>query len=386
LDERELLAVIDQLTPLCEEASYDTIVTIILMQAYNGLLKARLQGSGVDFQKFDLTEGMIELSQYDPNISIANLNRQFEQLDEAKKDRIQAGGYNAFQRMTGIDEFQKEVASLFEQFGHLSDSSGHFGDKPWRETPDLIIELITNYEAPKEAPSDTVRLNDLPLNGFNGLGLKFLYHRARQFRLLRERYSSLFSYYLMLFRAYYLSIGEKFVARQLLHSKDDILFLYDEEVRAFIQGKRTGEDFNNLVLQRKDEFSSCKDAIMPEVIFGDSLPPIITSFSDKLSGTPTSRGYYKGPAKVVLGVRDFGKLESGDVLVIPYSDVSWTPLFTKAGAVVADSGGILSHSSIIAREYGLPAVVSVTCATQQLQDGMVITVDGYQGDITIHGE
>jgi pyruvate,water dikinase len=384
LDERELLAVIDQLTPLCEETSYDTIVTIILMQAYNGLLKARLKGLGIDFQRFDLTEGMIELSQYDPNISIANLNRQFEQLNESDKERIKTGRYAALQGMTGIDEFQKEVASLFEQFGHLSDSSGHFGDKPWRETPDLIIELITNYEAPKEAPSDTVRLNDLPLNGFNGLVLKFLYHRARQFRLLRERYSSLLSYYLMLFRAYYLSIGEKLVARQLLQAKHDILFLYDKEVRALIQGQRTGEDFSNLVLQRKDEFSDCKDAIMPEVIFGDSLPPIITSFSDKLSGTPTSRGYYKGPAKVVLGVRDFGKLESGDVLVIPYSDVSWTTLFTKAGAVVAESGGILSHSSIIAREYGLPAVVSVAGATQQLQDGMIVTVDGYQGDVTIH--
>jgi pyruvate,water dikinase len=82
-------------------------------------------------------------------------------------------------------------------------------------------------------------------------------------------------------------------------------------------------------------------------------------------------------------VRDFAKLESGDVLVIPYSDVSWTPLFSKAGAVVAESGGILSHSSIIAREYGLPAIVSVNNATRQLQDDMIVTVDGYHGTITL---
>jgi pyruvate,water dikinase len=190
----------------------------------------------------------------------------------------------------------------------------------------------------------------------------------------------------MLFRAYYLSIGERLVKHRLLNSHDDILFLYDEEVRAFIQRQRTGEDFADLTSQRKDDLSRSKDAIMPEVIFGDTLPPIITSFSDKLSGTPTSRGYYTGPAKVILGVRDFEKLDAGDVLVIPYSEVSWTTLFTKAGAVVAESGGILSHSSIIAREYGLPAVVSIAGATQQLQDGMLVTVDGYRGEVTIHSE
>ena len=384
LEEGDLLAVIDEIIPLCEEASYYTIVTILLMQIYNGLLKARLRSLGVDFQRFDLTEGMTELSQYDPNVLIAALNRQFEQLDEVHKNRIITGGYDAFQHMEGIDGMQKEVADFFDQFGHLSDSTGHFGEKPWRETPDLIIGLIMNYQAPKEGSANLVRLRDLPLKGLNGLGIKLLYRRARQFRFLRERYSSLFSYYLMLFRAYYLSIGKKFVARQLLRSNEDILYLYDEEVRAFIQGQCTGEDFANLASQRKDDLSDSKDAIMPDVIFGEALPPIITSFSDKLSGTPTSRGYYTGPAKVILGVGDFGKLETGDVLVIPYSDVSWTPLFTKAGAVVAESGGILSHSSIIAREYGLPAVVSVAGATQQLQDGKFITVDGYQGDVTIH--
>jgi len=75
-------------------------------------------------------------------------------------------------------------------------------------------------------------------------------------------------------------------------------------------------------------------------------------------------------------------MEPGDVLVIPFSDVGWTPLFAKAGAVVAESGGILSHSSIVAREYGIPAVVSVPNACQ-LQDGTLVTVDGFQGVVSI---
>ena len=87
---------------------------------------------------------------------------------------------------------------------------------------------------------------------------------------------------------------------------------------------------------------------------------------------------------VVKGLRDFKKLKHGDVLVIPYSDVGWIPLFAKAGAVIAESGGMLSHSSIIAREYGIPAVVSVNGALQ-LSDNLTVSIDGYKGEVHIHG-
>jgi pyruvate,water dikinase len=101
-----------------------------------------------------------------------------------------------------------------------------------------------------------------------------------------------------------------------------------------------------------------------------------------MHGTPTSPGYYTGPACLVRGIEDFEKVKPGDVLVIPFSDVGWTPLFARAGAVIAESGGILSHSSIIAREYGIPAVVSVPDA-MKLRDNQTITVDGYKGEIIL---
>ena len=85
------------------------------------------------------------------------------------------------------------------------------------------------------------------------------------------------------------------------------------------------------------------------------------------------------------GIKDFNKVQQGDVLVIPYSDVGWTPLFARAGAVVAESGGLLSHSSIVAREYNIPAIVSVSGATQ-LPDKTLVTVNGHNGEILIHNE
>jgi pyruvate,water dikinase len=87
---------------------------------------------------------------------------------------------------------------------------------------------------------------------------------------------------------------------------------------------------------------------------------------------------------VIRSLADFGKLEPGDVLVIPFSDVSWTPLFTRAGAVIAESGGILSHSSIVAREFNLPCVVSVSHACQ-IPDNTLVAVDGFKGEVIVQG-
>jgi pyruvate,water dikinase len=187
----------------------------------------------------------------------------------------------------------------------------------------------------------------------------------------------------MLFRAYYLAIGTRLKEKNLIQNAHDILYLFDEEVRSYIEGQNNSKDFMALVAKRKDEMALAEHIIMPEIVFGEQHPPIVMSIGETLSGTPTSRGYYTGKVKVINGISDFPKLEDGDVLVIPYSDVSWLPLFAKAGAVIAESGGILSHSSIIAREYGIPAVVSVNGALS-LYDNTVVSIDGFKGEILIH--
>ena len=122
---------------------------------------------------------------------------------------------------------------------------------------------------------------------------------------------------------------------------------------------------------------------MPSIIYGDKQPPIDDQAQEKLVGIPTSIGQYTGKVKVVRGIKDFNKVEQGDILAIPFSDVGWTPLFARAGAVIAESGGLLSHSSIVAREYNIPAIVSVAGATK-LQDHTVVTVNGQNGEVLIH--
>ena len=100
---------------------------------------------------------------------------------------------------------------------------------------------------------------------------------------------------------------------------------------------------------------------------------------------PPRAGCYTGPVRVVMGEHEFGKLRAGDVLVCPVTSPVWSVLFPSVGALVTDTGGLLSHPAIIAREYRVPAVVATGNATGLLRDGQVVRVDGTAGTVEVVG-
>jgi len=380
----QLIELIDQMKDLNLRVTSNTFHCILLMQIYSKIFGSQLKSLGIDFAQFDLGNGLVELEEYDPNAKLGALNQTYLELDITLQTEIADNNYQTFWELDGIDHFRKEFDNFMDQFGHMSDRTGVFDTVPWRETPEVILDLIINFKKPDEIKSQKINFDQVDRKGVRGWIIKKFYNRARQYYLLREKFSSLYTYTLMLFRVYYLAIADRLLENGLLEMRDDIYFLYDEEIRSYIVGDNSGEEFKQLVEQRKNDLEICKEATTPEIIFGDTPPPVVVQPKLKLTGTPTSRGYYTGKAKIVCGLGDFHKLVDGDVLVIPHSDVGWVPLFSKAGAVVAESGGMLSHSSIVAREYGVPAVVSVNGALQ-LQDDMVVSVDGYKGEIFVHG-
>ena len=107
------------------------------------------------------------------------------------------------------------------------------------------------------------------------------------------------------------------------------------------------------------------------------------SGSREIKGIAAARGTYTGPARIILGEDQFDRLQPGDVLVCPITSPVWSILFAKVGALVTDSGGVLSHPAIIAREYGIPAVVAAGNATEIIRDGQQLVVDGDGGLVRI---
>jgi pyruvate,water dikinase len=381
MDDAALLQQIDALTAVVRETAYFNIIVPLLMQLYNRMLERALLRNGYDPARIDITRDMSALEEINPAAHIEALIRRFAALDPAVQTEILQGAEGAVLASMQALDFRRALDDFVQRFGHLSASGNDFSATPWREDPKFVLEMATSTPL-STGNGVSVSFDDLNLPSLRGWALRWIYRRARRYRLYREEISSLYTYGYGLFRNHFLVLGRRLVERGVLACRDDIFYLYLDELRGFVAG-RDATQARDLVSQRRGEMERYRNIALPSIIYGDELPPPERPRADGLTGTPTARGYYQGAVCVVRGRQDFGKMTQGAVLVIPFSDVGWSPLFAKAGAVVAESGGMLSHSSIIAREYRIPAVVSVTGACQ-LTDGAVITVDGYSGRITVH--
>jgi phosphoenolpyruvate synthase/pyruvate phosphate dikinase len=109
----------------------------------------------------------------------------------------------------------------------------------------------------------------------------------------------------------------------------------------------------------------------------------VSTEANQLKGTGASAGVVRGPARVALGTDDFARILPGDIIVCPSSNPSWVPVFTIAGGLVTNTGGILSHAALVAREFGLPAVVGVPDATTKIREGQTIEIDGTSGIVRL---
>jgi pyruvate,water dikinase len=112
-------------------------------------------------------------------------------------------------------------------------------------------------------------------------------------------------------------------------------------------------------------------------------PRVPTANGKVLHGSACSPGLVRGPARVVRRIEDAGRVRPGDVLVAPFTDPGWTPVFPRLAAVVTETGGLLSHAAVIARECGIPAVLAVRDATRTIRDGDVVEVDGHRGTVRL---
>jgi pyruvate,water dikinase len=144
-----------------------------------------------------------------------------------------------------------------------------------------------------------------------------------------------------------------------------------------------------LILRRREEHERNQTVRLPETFTGRPIPILheekVTP-THVLKGLPVSPGRVTGPARVILDPREDAHLEEGEILVAPVTDTGWTPLFILAKGLVVDIGGLLSHGSIVAREYGIPGVLNVMVGTKLIKTGQIITVDGAKGEVYLHEE
>jgi pyruvate,water dikinase len=194
-----------------------------------------------------------------------------------------------------------------------------------------------------------------------------------------------------LLRQMLFELGRRFTDAGMIEQPDDIFWLEQEEVESAAAKLDRGDPLSSriyIIPQRKGVWQAANRAAPPVMLPYLRVMKLKSGKArlDKdgtLKGVSASPGTVTAPARVMHGPEDFSKMRTGDVLVASITTPAWTPLFARAAAVVTDVGGPLSHGSIVAREYGIPAVLGTGSATKQIRDGQNITVDGDLGRVTL---
>ena len=239
-------------------------------------------------------------------------------------------------------------------------------------------------EALKKEQELLASLKQLPDGEEKARETKRMIGLIRNFSGYREypKYSMISRYFV--YKKALLKQARQLVQAGTIHEKEDIFFL---SFREFQEAVRTNKLDYQIISKRKDDFKLYEKLTPPRVITSDG--EIITGKykrknvpADAIIGLPVSSGVIEGRARIILNMED-ADLEDGDILVTTFTDPSWTPLFVSIKGLVTEVGGLMTHGAVIAREYGLPAVVGVEHATTLIKDGQRIRVNGTYGYVVV---
>jgi pyruvate,water dikinase len=186
-----------------------------------------------------------------------------------------------------------------------------------------------------------------------------------------------------------LEIGSRLVANGHLDRQEQVFDLTASDLRNWIEEIWDGCGARELSNDRRERRELWLREVAPDVVPGEGATagPLSVSqvnTSDGWRGIAVSAGHASGAARVITSPQDGARLSQNEILVAPSTDPGWTPLFLRASAIVMETGGYLSHGAIVAREYGLPAVVNIPGVLAAVRDGEMLTVDGDEGTVRRH--
>ena len=302
----------------------------------------------------------------------------------------------------GGKKVRDAIAAYLEKYGMRCAGEIDITRTRWSEKPITLVPMILHHiksfepgagkrkfeqgkqEALKKERELLERLKRLPDGEQKAAETKRMIRLLRNFIGFREypKYSMIHRYFI--YKQTLLKEAEQLVQKGVLSEKEDVYYLTFEEFREAV---RTNKLDDRIIRRRKDEYKFYEKRFPPRVITSDGeiiqgkykradLP------DEAILGLPVSSGVIEGWARVILNMED-ADLKEGDILVTRYTDPSWTPLFVSVKGLVTEVGGLMTHGAVIAREYGLPAVVGVENATKLIKDGQRIRVNGTDGYIEI---
>ncbi|WP_037857694.1 rifamycin-inactivating phosphotransferase [Streptomyces sp. NRRL S-340] len=305
-------------------------------------------------------------------------------------------------KLPGGTEARDALEAYLDRYGMRCVGEIDITRPRWRERPTtlvpVILDNVRNFEAgaaerrfeqgrhkAREKEQDVLsRLRALPDGDRKADETKRMIDRVRTFIGYREypKYDIISRYFV--YKQALLREAERLVRARVLGDREDIFYLTFQELHDVVRSHQVDD---RLVRQRKEAFRSYHALTPPRVLTSDGEAVTGAYRRDDvpagaLTGLPVSAGTVEGRARVVLDMAE-ADLQAGDILVTTFTDPSWSPLFVGIAGLVTEVGGLMTHGAVIAREYGLPAVVGVDRATRLIRDGQRIRVHGTDGYVEI---
>ncbi|MBU7018244.1 MAG: hypothetical protein HXS44_12110 [Theionarchaea archaeon] len=367
--------------------------TALAAMSLFGLLQKMVARKGEKGMENTLTVGLEGMSSTQLGIEMWKLSEKASQHNRVSQ--VILSRKNVLKKLKKFEDgitFLKDLDMFMEEYGDRCSQETEFAVPRWREEPEFVLSMVATYLRSHADPVKTVeeqkriRLEAQHIlltkvhNPLERLLFKKVLEKTETYIVTRENLKTVWVKCISAMRVVYLVMADKFVEKQLLKERDDIFHLTMAEVSSLIKGV---VDVQQSILTRKKEMKEYEHLEVPDVIKGtppspDELKRVI-EYKDFFKGMGCSPGVKTGKARVCMHPGECTDLEEGDILVTPVTDPGWSPLFVTAGGLVMELGGTLSHGVIIAREYGIPAVVGVKNATKVIKTGQTITIDGNEG-------
>jgi pyruvate,water dikinase len=335
-------------------------------------------------------------------LDVADVIRPFPEVIEYLQNVEGDNFLEGLLKVKGGKKARNAILAFLDKYGMRCVGEIDITRTRWSEKPAILVPIILgnirNFEAGassrkyeqgkeqawKKEQELLARLKQLPDGEQKAKETKRMIHLVRNFAGYREypKYRIVSHYFI--YKLALLTEAEQLVRTRLLHDKEDIYYLSLEEFREVVLTKNLDYQVIN---DRKNNYKLYEKLSPPRIITSDGeiitgqykrddLPP------GAIVGLAVSAGVVEGRARVVLKLEE-AQLNEDDILVTSFTDPSWTPLFVSIKGLVTEVGGLMTHGAVIAREYGLPAVVGVEHATKLIKDGQRIRVDGTAGYIEI---
>ncbi|MGH3821675.1 MAG: PEP-utilizing enzyme, partial [Pseudonocardiaceae bacterium] len=298
---------------------------------------------------------------------------------------------------------QQGLAEFLRGHGHHAVAEIDVGMPRWSDDPTYVLGVLANYlrlEDPDHAPdvqfsrgsraAEATAANVVARvrrrSRLRAAAVRLALNRVRELAGLRETHKDYLVLVLAHVREQLAAVGAELAKAGMLAKSEDVFFLDIVQARVALAGR----DMRAVVAQRREEYErELRRRQVPRVMLSDGTQPELLAAAgqqltgDQLTGTPASAGTVTATARVVFDPVG-AHLEPGEILVAPSTDPGWTPLFLTASGLIMEMGGANSHGAVVAREYGIPAVVGVPDATQRITTGQQITVHGATGQIDLH--